>query len=91
MPPLPPSPPPYPPTFEMDLHQKVIVEPIVPTVTAVKPSSRTQKPTTSTKKFSIASLQPYIDSFSPDNLIGACMLGSFYMAQLPDGKVWSFC
>jgi hypothetical protein len=87
-PPLPPPPPPPPPP-PLPLDEKVIVEPKLPAkVTTVKPSTRNPYPPTYAKSFTIASLQQYTNSFSPDtNLIGEGMLGNVYKAQLPDGKV----
>ncbi|CAA3016326.1 STRUBBELIG-RECEPTOR FAMILY 3-like isoform X1 [Olea europaea subsp. europaea] len=41
----------------------------------------------SVKFFSIASLQQYTKSFSPENLIGEGTLGTVYKAELPGGKV----
>lgn len=84
IPPSPPPPPPPPPPVE-----KVIVEPKLPAeVTTVKSSTRTLYPPTNAKSFTIASLQQYTNSFSPENLIGEeGMLGNVYKAQLPDGKV----
>ncbi|KAL7000332.1 Protein STRUBBELIG-REPTOR FAMILY 3 [Sarracenia purpurea var. burkii] len=77
----PPAPPPPPPPFE-----KVIVNPIAPSIeTAEKPF--VIPPNTSVKSFTIASLQQYTNSFSQENLIGAGMLGSVYRAELPDGKL----
>ncbi|XP_022848098.1 protein STRUBBELIG-RECEPTOR FAMILY 3-like [Olea europaea var. sylvestris] len=41
----------------------------------------------SVKFFTIASLQQYTKSFSPENLIGEGTLGTVYKAELPGGKV----
>ncbi|KAM7274935.1 hypothetical protein ACFE04_016801 [Oxalis oulophora] len=79
----PPPPPPPPPPVE-----KVIVNPIAPSeVSIAMPSSRTRSNPISARSFSIASLQQYTNSFSPENLIGGGMLGTVYRAQLPDGKL----
>ncbi|KAE8075879.1 hypothetical protein FH972_014562 [Carpinus fangiana] len=67
---------------EIDMKPKLPAE-----VTTVKPSTRNPYPPTYAKSFTIASLQQYTNSFSPDNLIGGGMLGTVYKAQLPDGKL----
>lgn len=46
--------------------------------------------TSSTKVYTVASLQQYTNSFSQENCIGEGTLGSVYRAELPDGKVIFF-
>lgn len=41
----------------------------------------------STIPFTIATLQQCTNSFSEENFIGEGLLGSVYVAELPDGKV----
>ncbi|XP_073149292.1 protein STRUBBELIG-RECEPTOR FAMILY 3 isoform X2 [Henckelia pumila] len=77
-PPPPPPPQPFPP-------QKVIVNPIAAVETTAEKPIRL--PATSVKSYSIASLQQYTNSFSPENLVGGGMLGNVYRADLPDGKL----
>lgn len=78
-------PPPPPPQFPAE---KVTVEPVVANeVTKPKPTTRTPNPSISARHFTIASLQEFTNSFSPENLIEEGMLGNIYRAELPDGKV----
>ncbi|KAK1420076.1 hypothetical protein QVD17_21393 [Tagetes erecta] len=73
--PLPPQPSP---------REGVIVKPIaVPPTT----SRRTVRTLNSAKFFSIASLQEYTNSFSPENLVGSGILATVYKAELPNGKL----
>ncbi|KAJ0928721.1 putative protein kinase RLK-Pelle-LRR-V family [Helianthus annuus] len=73
--PLPPQPSP---------REGVIVKPISAPPTT---SRRTVKTLNSAKFFSIASLQEYTNSFSPENLVGSGMLATVYKAELPNGKL----
>ncbi|KAM0000983.1 hypothetical protein Hdeb2414_s0394g00884511 [Helianthus debilis subsp. tardiflorus] len=66
------------------LVKGVIVKPISAPPTT---SRRTVKTLNSAKFFSIASLQEYTNSFSPENLVGSGMLATVYKAELPNGKV----
>lgn len=65
-------------------REGVIVKPIAVPPTA---SRRTVRTLNSAKFFSIASLQEYTNSFSPENLVGSGILATVYKAELPNGKV----
>lgn len=70
------------------LNEKVIRNPVVsaqPTVRK-RPSERTVS-SPSVPFYSIASLQEFTNSFSPENFIGEGTLGSVYKAVLPDGRL----
>ncbi|KAL3519672.1 hypothetical protein ACH5RR_017821 [Cinchona calisaya] len=73
--------PPPPPPFPLLPSERIIADPILPLIT---PSGRTMN---SVKKFSIASLQQYTESFSQENLMGRGLLGTVYKAELPNGKL----
>lgn len=96
-PPLPPRapsspPPPPPPPLPPPIEEKLVLQPMSSTqVSTTRPSSKTPRPVTSVKFFTIATLQQYTNSFSQENLIGEGMLGTVYRAQLPDGKVYFRC
>ncbi|CAH9071444.1 unnamed protein product [Cuscuta epithymum] len=78
---IPPQPPPPPP-----VEERVVVLPIPPAEEAVQKRSNRPLPPTSAKTYTIASLQQYTNSFSPDNLIGTGTLGDVYKGELPGGK-----
>lgn len=68
--------------------EKVIVNPVVsaqPTVRR-RPSERAVS-SPSVPFYSIASLQEFTNSFSPENFVGEGTLGSVYKAVLPDGRL----
>ncbi|XP_030543611.1 protein STRUBBELIG-RECEPTOR FAMILY 3-like isoform X2 [Rhodamnia argentea] len=68
--------------------EKVIVNPAVsaqPTVRK-RPSERAVS-SPSVPFYSIASLQEFTNSFSPENFVGEGTLGSVYKAVLPDGRL----
>ncbi|KAI6705046.1 hypothetical protein NL676_008008 [Syzygium grande] len=68
--------------------KKVIVNPVVsaqPTVLR-RPSERAVS-SPSVPFYSIASLQEFTNSFSPENFVGEGTLGSVYKAMLPDGRL----
>ncbi|RAL41793.1 hypothetical protein DM860_008975 [Cuscuta australis] len=79
-------PPPQPPP-PLLLEEKVIVQPIQRAEETVQKRSTRPLPPTSAKTYTIASLQQYTNSFSPDNLIGTGTLGAVYKGELPDGKL----
>ncbi|KAI3741125.1 hypothetical protein L1987_58792 [Smallanthus sonchifolius] len=65
-------------------HEGVIVKPIAAPPTTSHRTLRTLNPA---KFFSIASLQEYTNSFSPENLVGSGVLSTAYKAELPNGKL----
>ncbi|KAF8029875.1 hypothetical protein BT93_E2329 [Corymbia citriodora subsp. variegata] len=69
-------------------NEKVIVNPVVsaqPTVRRQPIERAVSSP--SVPFYSIASLQEFTNSFSPENFVGEGTLGSVYKAVLPDGKL----
>lgn len=71
---MPPPPPPPP-------------RPLPPPAEVAETSMKTPIPPLTVKSFTIAALQQFTNSFSPENLIGEGMLGAVYKAELPDGKL----
>lgn len=61
-----------------------------PIVSPLSSSQHASNRVDSVKFFTIASLQQYTKSFSPENLIGEGTLGTVYKAELPGGKVSIF-
>ncbi|XP_010526524.1 PREDICTED: protein STRUBBELIG-RECEPTOR FAMILY 1 [Tarenaya hassleriana] len=72
---IPPPPPPPPPIIK-----RVTETDKVPT------TAMNDRPSTSVRRFTIASLQQYTNSFSQENLVGSGILGSVYRAELHGGK-----
>ncbi|CAI9783833.1 unnamed protein product [Fraxinus pennsylvanica] len=64
--------------------ERIAADPIFSSLTSREHASNRVD---SVKFFSIASLQQYTKSFSPENLIGEGTLGTVYKAELPGGKV----
>lgn len=76
-------PPDAPPTAPVP-SERIAADPII---TRLAPRENASKIVDFAKLFTIASLQQYTNSFSPESLIGEGKIGSVYRAQLPDGKV----
>ena len=76
--------PPPPPPFPID---KVTVKPAVPVVATTSGRPLTSQCSNPLTTFTVASLQQLTNSFSRENFLGAGMLGSVYMAELPNGEV----
>ncbi|KAJ0018880.1 hypothetical protein Pint_10699 [Pistacia integerrima] len=76
-----------PPPFPLPLVEKVTVKPLAPAEVTRSDHPSTSLNSGSTIPFTIATLQQCTNSFSEENFIGEGMLGSVYIAELPDGKV----
>ncbi|XP_031261601.1 protein STRUBBELIG-like isoform X2 [Pistacia vera] len=76
-----------PPPFPLPLVEKVTVKPLAPAEVTRSDHPSTSLNSGSTIPFTIATLQQCTNSFSEENFIGEGMLGSVYIAELPDGKL----